>query len=133
VGRQTSKNGGELMTRDEILAAAKHKRIESHDVPELGGTVFFAVMGGVDRDRWDEEVNAEIDASKAEGRLMAARKLHALGVCLSMANADGSRMFTDDDWPEVARWDHMLLERLHEIVARVNVFTTRAQAELEKN
>jgi hypothetical protein len=65
VGRETSSNGGKLMTRDEILAAAKRKRIESHEVPELGGAVFFAVMGGVDRDRWDEEVNAEIDASKA--------------------------------------------------------------------
>lgn len=122
-----------MPTREQLLEAGRRRRVEPYEVPELGGTLYIAVMGGTERDQYNERVCVELDASKAANRPMQAHKIHALIVWLTLSDENGVRLFGDADLQVIEQWQHPILERIHDKATAVNALNKSEQDAIEKN
>lgn len=113
-----------LLSKADILSADDLKR-EEVEVPEWGGTVLVRSFTA--------------DAKDAmEFKLYQMSQKHGVGiraayVGLALVDDMGQRLFTDDEIPMLGTKFAGAVDRVFEVVARLNRITQKDIEELEKN
>jgi hypothetical protein len=106
--------------RDYILALPKTAPTPLH-VPEWNTTVHIRVMSGAERDKWDTENSKSLD------------NIRARYACLVVCDAQGERIFKDEDAPLLGRLDWLALDRVWDAGQKHNKQTADAIEEAKKN
>lgn len=116
------------MTRDEILALSDIKTEPVH-IPEWQTTLTVRSLTGTERDLW-EASNLRRKGDKYEGHFA---NLRARLVVLCVVNADGSRMFKDEDVNQIGQKNAAALDRIFEVARRLSGLKPEDVESLAKN
>jgi Phage tail assembly chaperone len=127
-----------LLTKDQIKQADKKKFV---DVPvkEWGGEVRLQEMSASERDLWESEnVTTVISDSDDDGQQKVTSKwnpkhVRARLVVRCMVDADGRRMYSDDEVAVVGSLSASTVEKLFKAANKLNAITAKDIEELEKN
>jgi len=114
-----------MLSRQAILEANDLKT-ETVSVPEWGGEVFVRTMTGTERDRYECEAAAALKANRKIN-------LRATVVARVVVDANGQRIFQDEDIPILGSKSASALERVYSVAARLARITEEDVKELEKN
>lgn len=110
-----------MLTRESILASDDLPR-EEVAIPEWGGSVFVRTMTAGERDRFEGWSQGDkFDRFRAK-----------LAV-LTVVDAEGRRLFSDDDVDALAAKSTKALDRIAEAAFRMNRFTKEDVEALAKN
>lgn len=116
-----------MLTRDQILSS-NDLPSEPVAVPEWGGTVHVRTMSGTDRDAFEQSM---LDArTKGEPNLINIRARLAVK---TVANADGERLFSDQDAEALGRKSARALDRVFAVAQRLNGIGEKEAKELAGN
>ena len=147
--------------RETILAAQDSKRI-SVDVPEWGVTVYLRTLSGTERDAFEgglmaqgtpgiaapaapaaaagtpelftpEKVGLVLDKSRLQATEADLANLRARLVALCAVDADGKRIFADDDIPALGGKASAPLDRLFSAAQELNGLSGKDVEDLEGN
>lgn len=105
-------------TADDLFSGATIPPSELY-IPELGKTFFVRIISGKERDAYEQSLvrgrgtNSSIDARNMRAKLAA----------LTLANADGSRMFKDTDASRLGDLPAKVLERIFDRSRKINGLT----------
>jgi hypothetical protein len=104
-----------LLTREQILAA-QDIRSEPVEVPEWGGTVMVRGLTGRSRDA------LELRFAGSNGNLDKERgsDFRAAFAAMSIVDAAGERMFTDDDVKALGEKSSLALQRVFDAAIRLS-------------
>lgn len=117
-----------LLTRDAILAAPDLPT-EEVQVPEWGGVVFVRGLTGAQRDRFE----ASIVELRGRKRILHLEDIRARLVAMTVVDADGRRLFTDQDVPALSGKSASALQRVFEVAQRLSGLSSTDIEELTKN
>lgn len=118
----------QYLTKEQILTAQDIQR-EEVDVPEWGGKVLVQGLTGQERDAFEASMikgkgkNAEVNLANLRAKLVAR----------SVINADGQRLFTDDEIPVLAKKSAAALDRVYSVAQRLSGISAEDVEELTKN
>jgi hypothetical protein len=116
------------LTREGILAISDIQR-ETVDVPEWKGTVLVQGLTGDERDDF-EATCVQGRGRKTEVNL---RNFRAKLVVRACRDAEGQRLFGDDDAPALGRKSAAAINRVFEVAARLSGLTEEDMEELAGN
>jgi hypothetical protein len=105
-----------IMLNREMILARKKLKTEVVNVPEWGGTVTVREMTGVERDEFETMI---IAAGGVENP-GAVRGLRAKTVALTAIDAEGNRLFTEDDAEALGQLSAAALNRVFEVSSRLS-------------
>ena len=112
------------LTREAILSA-EDAPLEAVDVPEWGGTLYVRSMNGIERDSFDSwlvEVPAD-ERTNQRGRIVA----------LCACDAEGARLFTDDDINALGHKSAEALSRVADTAMRLNALSASDVEDIAEN
>ena len=109
---------------DKVLASKF--RVESIQVPEWDDTFYVREMSAGERDQF------EAHQTEAKG-LDKYRNFRARVVCLTLCDADGERLFRDDQVNDLAKLPSGGVVRVFEAACRINGLMEKDVSDLEKN
>jgi hypothetical protein len=112
------------LDRSTILASSD-LGLELVEVPEWGGHVHIRPMTGGERDAFEFDVTSR----KNKNYRGVRARLIAMVVC----DADGARMFSDEDVEELQAKNASALDRLFSAAQRISGLTDEDVEELEGN
>ncbi|WP_144154452.1 hypothetical protein [Paraburkholderia sp. BCC1885] len=112
-----------MLTREQILAADDLKS-EEVEVPEWGGSVKVSVMSGVDRDAFNESMQA---SDKSIGYFQSSLLVS------TVIDDGGQRVFTMADIDALRLKSAAAVTRVVKVAERLNGFGTDAVEAAEKN
>lgn len=112
-----------ILTREQILGTVCAKQVVP--VPEWGGEVIVADMGGTARDQFERWC-----LDNADGRFVGVRATLA---SYAVVGEDGARLFTPDDVAALGEKSAAALDRVYEVASRLNRLSKKDAEELEKN
>jgi hypothetical protein len=100
-----------LLTRDAILKAEDLKA-ETVPVPEWGGEVLVRGLRGSDKDSFEQGlfVNEKFSAANVRAKLVAR----------CMVDAEGSRLFSDEEALALGEKSAVALDRVYEVAQRLS-------------
>jgi hypothetical protein len=110
--------------REAILDAEDLERVEV-EVPEWGVTVYVSELGGRDAEDFFHSMRGEDGKPKKGFRERLLLK--------TLFNAEGDRIFTDDDEAALGGKKNAVIERLFEAAMKLNVMSDEAVELAEKN
>ena len=113
-----------LLTREQILSATDIAR-EVVKVPEWGGEVAIAAMSGAARDAWEQSLVGE--------RKLSLDNIAARLVAYCAVDADGKRLFSNDDIEALGRKSARALARCVKVAQKLNGLTAGDLEDLGKN
>lgn len=113
------------LTRDQILAV-NDVQIEAVAVPEWGGTIYVRGMSGTERDAFESSI-VEI---RGKSRKMNFENVRARLASLTVCDADGNRLFTEQDIKVLGTKSAGVLQRVFKIAQRLSGLTDDAVKEL---
>lgn len=118
-----------LLTKDQILAADRRK---TKDVPvrEWGGDVRLQEMSGDERDAWEGETFLRNDDGTAR---FNAKQVRSRLLIRCMVDADGRRLFIDDEVAKLGSLSASTLQRLYNEAMELNKVSADDIEELEGN
>jgi|SRR5215471_21093530 len=121
-------NGHKTLTRDQLLEAAKHARIERDKlyVPELGGDIWVRGMSGIERDKFEEGLRIRRGKRAGQTDLRNFRAQLAVRV---IVDESGARLLNDLDADIFGRLPAGVLDR---IIARCTELSGKAQDEVDE-
>lgn len=117
-----------ILTKDDILDCNDLESIEI-EVPEWGGSVIVSTMTGTARDNYESSI-IKMVAGKAETDLYNIRA-KLLASCL--VDAEGNRLFDDDDIERLGMKSSAALERIFIVAQKLNAVTDEDIEEMAKN
>jgi hypothetical protein len=117
-----------MLTKAQILSAAKQLPSEVVHVPELGGDVRVRVMTGAERDRFD--LWAVDQREKPNGWQNMRARLCALTM---MDQDTGERMFGDNEIEPLGELSWHILDRIYSVATRINRLDNESIETAEKN
>ena len=116
------------LTRDQILQA-KDIQTEEVAVPEWGGAVLVRGLTGEERDGYE----ASIMSLRGTDAQLNLRNARAKLVVKSVVDADGARLFSDQDVAALSNKSAAALQRVFEVAQRLSGLTANDVEELTKN
>lgn len=116
-----------VLSREDILSA-DDRTAERVDVPEWDGAVLVRALSGAERDTFEQTVT---DASRSGE--MDMRGIRAQLVALAVGDADGNRVFSDDDVEALQAKSAAALDRVFTVAQRLNNMTEEDIDELVGN
>lgn len=116
-----------VLTRDAILAASDMPPIEAVHVPEWGGQVFVRPLTATERDQFERRVLQFKNGAKG------SQNLRSVLVAMAACDADGQRLFTDEDAVKLGAKCAAAMDRVYEVASRLSGLTGADTQELEKN
>jgi hypothetical protein len=119
-----------MITKQQILAAT-NLPIEPVDVPEWGGTVHVRTMSGTERDAFEQTMIA-LKAGGGKGATDLSNIRARLAV-RTLCDADGTRLFIDDDAEALGQTSGRALDRVFGVAQRLNGMTAEDVKELVGN
>jgi len=114
--------------REAILAAQDSKRIPV-EVPEWGVKVYLRTLTGAERDAFE----GGLMKGKGKNRAPDLANLRARLVALCAVDADGKRIFADDDIHALGGKAAAPLDRLFSAAQELNSLSDKDVEELEGN
>lgn len=114
-----------ILTRQQILEA-DDLATRDVDCPEWGGTVTVRTMTGTQRDRW------EADRVTKDGEVNRVN-IRSQAVALSLVGEDGELLFTEADVDALGRKSAKALDRVFDVVMKLNGIGAADVEEMEKN
>ncbi len=113
-----------MLNRDQIVAASKTRKVATYTVAGLG-EVGLRVMTGTEREAWESQCfkDGKTDLEHFRAKLLAK----------TLCDADGVRLFSDDDIATVSELDAPVLIALYGHASTLNALTTEDVDELTKN
>jgi len=115
-----------MLTAEQILKADDSSQREKVDVPEWGGHVYVRVLSGAERDRFELIVQDGV-ANKATANIRASLCVRAI------CDAEGKRIFTDNQAANLATKSSVALDRVFEVAQRLNKLKDEDIEDLQKN
>lgn len=116
-----------LLDKAAVLAA-QDVHYETVAVPEWGGEVRVRSMTGADRDAWETWL---FQNRSDDGKTNLAN-LRGRMVALSVVDADGARIFGDDDVAALGAKSAKALDRVYAVAARLNAIGAQEVDDLVK-
>lgn len=113
------------------IQAAQDQVIEQLEVPEWGGTVYVRSISGKERGLI-EAAAARFKETKGKDETFVRTftvRMAALGLC----DAEGKRLFGDDEIPVLAERNAAAIARVAEVVQRLSGLTKEDIEDLAKN
>lgn len=104
----------------EAILAADDLQPEAVHVPEWGGPVYVRAMNAAERDEWDLYLSARREAKAAGETDYIYRNARARLVVLCACDAEGNRLFGDDQAEALGRKSGRALERVFDTAWRKN-------------
>lgn len=101
-----------MSIRDQVLSTTDLTTKEIK-VPEWGTSIKLREMSGVERDAWEDFANGR----RVDGKL---QNLRALVVARFALNADGERIFSDDDIQRLGTMGGKALDRIFQAFSKLN-------------
>jgi len=118
------------------ILTARAPEMELVDVPEWGGAVFVKAMTGTERDAYEASCMQEVKG-KGKGGKMEMKPLYdniRARLCVRcMCNAQGARLFTDEQAVPLGRTSAKALDRVFTLAQKLNGVTEEDIDELAKN
>jgi hypothetical protein len=117
-----------MSLRDQINAAVDYVR-ETVEVPEWNATVYIRSITAAEIDSWQDETyqlngtDLKVNKKNIRARLLAR--------CL--VDADGQRVYADDEADELGAKNNKVVERLYLVAQRLNAVTNKDVEDLAKN
>jgi hypothetical protein len=118
-----------FLTRDAILAAPDLAIVEV-EVPEWGGTVRVRALNGTERDAFEASCMKERKDGKTD---FDPRNMRAKLVALCLVDANGLRIFQQDDVKALGRKSARALSRVFDAAASLNGLSDDDVKSLEGN
>lgn len=115
-----------LLTKEQILSS-NDRPTQDMEVPEWGGTVRIRSMTGAERDTFETEMFGLKDPKQR------AANMRARLVSRCLVNEAGERLFSDKEAIELGKKSCAALDRVYEVVAKLNRLTVEDEKELTKN
>lgn len=112
-----------ILSKQDILAAQDMRREEVH-VPEWGGSVYVRSLSADEKDAFEYKMYSQ----KQTGR-----GIRAAYVGLSLVDEMGQRLFTDEEVPMLGTKFAGAVDRVFEVVSRINRISERDLEDLGKN
>lgn len=112
-----------VLSRDSILQAQDIK-IELIEVPEWGGSVYVKGLSGSERDSFEGGL------MQKDGKTPNFHNIRAKLVVKTACDADGKRLFTDADIPELTNKSASALQRVFEVAQRLSGISSADVQEL---
>src|SRR5262245_53027404 len=121
-------NGHKTLTRDQLLDAAKHARIEREKlyVPELGGEIWVRGMSGIERDKFEEGLRIRKGRNAGQTNLKNFRAQLAVRV---IVDENGARLLNDLDADIFGKVPAGVLDR---IIGKCTELSGKAQDEVDE-
>ena len=116
------------LTREQILAA-DDRIVETVDVPEWGGLVRVRGLTGAERDAYE----ATIITTRGSDFKMNLANARARLVARAVIDADGKRLFSDDDVVALGQKSAAALERIYEVASQLAGLSKTDVEEMVKN
>lgn len=117
-----------LLTADQILNA-EDLVTEDVEVPEWGGTVRVRMMTGAERDAFE----ASLAQQKGKSVRTNLANLRARLVAKTAVNAEGKRLFTDEQAGVLGQKSAAALDRVFEAARKLNGMTEKDVEELTED
>lgn len=105
-----------ILGKDAILGVQDDLGLKTVEVPEWGGTVNVRGMRGVERDAFEASM-FEDDGDKRK-RNIANLRARLLVRCL--VDAEGKRLFEDEDAAELGLRNARVLDRLYDVASELS-------------
>lgn len=125
-----------ILSRDAILQADDLER-ELVPVPEWGGSIYVRALSGAERDAFETSLVKERTIRRGRRREttreMDMKNLRARLCALTICDADGKRLFTDDDIADLGNKSAAALQRVFEVAQRLSGLTDDDVDELVGN
>lgn len=118
---------GEPLGRDAIFAV-EDRQIIPLEIPEWNGTVFLRVMGGKERDSYENSL-----VNPATGKLTRRDNYRARFAVLVLCNAEGERLFGDGDVKKLSGKSAKALDRIWDAGTKLNGMTDEDIEEIAGN
>lgn len=118
-----------MSLRDDILAI-DDLPTESVEVPEWGVTLAVRSMTGAERDRYEMDLMQDQQKAKKNGKEFGFTNIRARLVVMCTVDADGKRVFHDDDVERVGRKSSAAIVRLYDAASKLNAISDEEVAEL---
>ena len=118
-----------VLTREEILAVPD-VAIERLEVPEWGGVVYLKAMTARQRDAY--EVSC-LRTNKQGKREFDGRNVRAKLASLTLVDAGGTRLFSEEDMAALGRKSAKALDRIFDAATDMNGISARDREALEGN
>lgn len=115
------------LSRDAILSIADSDAVQLH-VPEWRGNVYVKPMTGVERDRFEAEIQR-----RRKGEEINTEGLKAWLVCLVTTDAAGKALFKPEDAAALQKKSAVALNRIYEVAARLSGLSDQDVDELAGN
>lgn len=112
-----------ILSKQDILAANDMRR-EEVEVPEWGGSVYVRSLSADEKDSFEFKMYTQ----KQTGR-----GIRAAYVGLSLVDDMGVRLFTDEEVPMLGTKFAGAVDRVFEVVSRLNRISEKDLDDLEKN
>jgi hypothetical protein len=98
------------LNKEQILAVAKRPPVKKLTVPELGegeaGQVYIRVMTGAEYESYDQSLGTE-------GQPTYMANFREKFLCRCLCDHNGARLFSDEDWKQIAELPVSVLSVLH--------------------
>lgn len=120
-----------MLTKEQILAAVDLET-ESVAVPEWGGDVLVSQMSGAMRDTY-EDFKLNLPVGPDGETFTSTKGLRELAVGLCLVDENGERLFSDAELHELGKKSADAIDRLWEVVLRVNKLGKAQVEDTEKN
>lgn len=117
-----------VLTRDEILNKDDIQQ-ENVSVPEWDGDVIVRGLNGYDRDRYEESMVERRGKSFSTN----LENIRARLVSLCVVDAEGKRIFADEDIPALGKKSGAALERVFEVARKLSGLRNEDIEELAGN
>lgn len=105
-----------MLTRDQILGANDLAQ-ETVTIPEWGGDIIIREMTGKQRDLLEGMMASRMSPS---GQIMSTKDLRAKMTVMSVIGEDGEPMFNDKDIASISGKSGKALDRIVEVVQKLN-------------
>ncbi|MBI4800631.1 MAG: hypothetical protein HY794_18225 [Desulfarculus sp.] len=116
-----------MLTKEQILAV-QDLPSETVDVPEWGGGVVVRGLAAAARVAWGGDAFETVD-----GQTRAKPDFQAQLLVLCLVDAQGNRLFSDDDVPSLADKSSLVVGRLYDVAVRLSGIGTKAIEDAVKN
>lgn len=108
-----------MLTRDQILSASD-RPTEEVSVPEWGGTVLVRALSGAERDAYESGI---VTVSNSGTQRVNLANLRARLVAMACVDAEGKRLFSDEDAAALGDKSAAALERVFDAARRLSGLT----------
>lgn len=100
------------LSKEDILSQASSPKVESVEVPEMGGHLYIRVMSGHDRNAFEVGLDRSLGGSH--------KNVHGRLASLCLCDENGDRLFDDSDADALGNLSGLALQTIFEAACRLN-------------